>query len=343
MSKLVTTNGMIILDDIQTVEGEHYTDVIGGAGTYAIISASMVCPGASEWIVDRGHDFPPEVTHTIDGWDSGAVFCDDPNRMTTRGSNIYGANDLRKFEYLTPKKQITVRDWVERFGERNVSQLRCFHLVCSPTRVLEIFDDLCKVSGYRCNHATFVWEPLPDSMVPENVGVIQQILNRDEHVILSPNAEEGARLFGEAESLDIDGCVALIRRFGTILKPGNSCVLRCGKLGSIVLTEAPGREVHTAPAYHAATQDQVVDPTGGGNAFLGGFCMAYALTGDLQVANVCGSVTAGCAIEQIGPCKLDSRTRRINDKLTFQERLAHYIDVYGIPYNAAQICSQLQR
>ena len=340
-SKLVTTNGMIILDDIETADGYHHTDVIGGAGTYAIISSSIIYPGGSEWIVDRGEDFPKEVTSRIEKWNSGAVFRDDPSRMTTRGSNVYGANDLRQFQYLTPKKQITVNDWVGCFGADNVAQLSCFHLVCSPSRVLEIFDDLLRVPGYHRGHATFVWEPLPDSMIPLNFEVVTKILNLDEDIVFSPNAEEAARLFGQDEPLDIEGCVALLQKFGTIMKSGNIGVLRCGKIGSIVLSSGPNREIHHSPAYHSLTQGQVIDPTGGGNAFLGGFCMAFALTRDLQISNICGSVTAGCAIEQIGPCEFDSTTGLINGSAAFPERLAHYLKSYNIALNAEEVCRQL--
>ncbi|EGX94653.1 MAK32-like protein [Cordyceps militaris CM01] len=54
------------------------------------------------------------------------------------------------------------------------------------------------------------------------------------------------------------------------------------------------------PAYH---QDAaaVVDPTGGGNTFLGGLSVALARDEDVETAAIWGTVAASFAIEQVGP------------------------------------------
>lgn len=53
------------------------------------------------------------------------------------------------------------------------------------------------------------------------------------------------------------------------------------------------------PAYHQ-DPSKVVDPTGGGNAFLGGLSVALARGKSIEEAVVCGSVAASFVIEQIG-------------------------------------------
>lgn len=57
------------------------------------------------------------------------------------------------------------------------------------------------------------------------------------------------------------------------------------------------------PAYHQDSP-KVVDPTGGGNAFLGGLAVALARGNKLEDAAAWGSVAASFAIEQIGMPKL---------------------------------------
>lgn len=55
------------------------------------------------------------------------------------------------------------------------------------------------------------------------------------------------------------------------------------------------------PAYFSKkTQDRVVDPTGGGNTFLGGLAVALARGKDMEEAATWGSVAASFAIEQVG-------------------------------------------
>ncbi|KAI0176068.1 Ribokinase-like protein [Hypoxylon sp. FL1284] len=53
------------------------------------------------------------------------------------------------------------------------------------------------------------------------------------------------------------------------------------------------------PAYHADA-DKVVDPTGGGNTFLGGLAVGLARGKSLEEAAAWGSVAASFAIEQVG-------------------------------------------
>ncbi|KAI1761107.1 Ribokinase-like protein [Hypoxylon sp. FL1150] len=54
------------------------------------------------------------------------------------------------------------------------------------------------------------------------------------------------------------------------------------------------------PAYHA-DPSKVVDPTGGGNTFLGGLAVGLARGRSLEEAAAYGSVAASFAIEQVGP------------------------------------------
>ncbi|TQV96573.1 hypothetical protein V2A60_003039 [Cordyceps javanica] len=57
------------------------------------------------------------------------------------------------------------------------------------------------------------------------------------------------------------------------------------------------------PAYHQDASS-VVDPTGGGNTFLGGLSVALARDEDIETAAVWGTVAASFAIEQVGPPSL---------------------------------------
>ncbi len=64
----------------------------------------------------------------------------------------------------------------------------------------------------------------------------------------------------------------------------------------------PGLEVWL-PAYHSNkgdTEGQVIDPTGGGNTFLGGMGVALARGKGIEEACAWGTVAASFAIEQIG-------------------------------------------
>jgi sugar/nucleoside kinase (ribokinase family) len=72
--------------------------------------------------------------------------------------------------------------------------------------------------------------------------------------------------------------------------------LRRGAAGSLIYQRATQRMLRV-PAARA----NVVDVTGGGNAYVGGLLVGWCQSGDLESAAACGSVSAALAIEQIGP------------------------------------------
>ncbi|KAI1143185.1 Ribokinase-like protein [Hypoxylon sp. FL0543] len=88
------------------------------------------------------------------------------------------------------------------------------------------------------------------------------------------------------------------------------------------------------PAYHT-DPEKVVDPTGGGNTFLGGLAVALARGKSLEEAAAWGSVAASFAIEQVGTpalgknedgeetwngVKVDERFEEFKNRLAFSER-----------------------
>lgn len=78
-------------------------------------------------------------------------------------------------------------------------------------------------------------------------------------------------------------------------------VVRSGKEGCYIATK---ENTAWLPAYHQ-NSEKVVDPTGGGNTFLGGFSITLARASTIDFAAienavVYGAVAASFAIEQIG-------------------------------------------
>lgn len=99
---LFTSMGMFIIDEIhfpkESGKKSHY-DVIGGGGTYGALG-SRIISGASQsdrvgWIIDKGSDFPEEVERYLKSWNTGAIWRETPERLTTRGWNMYGEREFR--------------------------------------------------------------------------------------------------------------------------------------------------------------------------------------------------------------------------------------------------------
>ena len=224
----------------------------------------------------------------------------------------------RAFKYITPKLRLDHNDL-----NRGLLLSNSFHLICSPKRCVELVTGiLTRRSGLQGENISqapktplFVWEPVPDLCVPEELSNCCEALRYVD--IVSPNHIELASFFGQDGLQSHDGEVNHERVEGDSLKLLNSgigcegrgaVVVRAGKAGCYLLSRAASRWF---PAYHqpdqnVGTPSKVVDPTGGGNAFLGGLAIALARQGDqpglqyLEEAVLWGSVAASFAIEQVG-------------------------------------------
>jgi hypothetical protein len=92
--------GMFIIDDIQFEASDKVvSDLIGGAGAYAAIGARLLSPPpltrSVGWIVDAGSDFPESFRKVINELDTACVLRETPDRLTTRGWNVYGEGEYR--------------------------------------------------------------------------------------------------------------------------------------------------------------------------------------------------------------------------------------------------------
>jgi sugar/nucleoside kinase (ribokinase family) len=104
--------------------------------------------------------------------------------------------------------------------------------------------------------------------------------------------------------------------------PG-AVVVRAGKDGCYIATRKQSRWL---PPFHR-TPEKVKDPTGGGNAFLGGLAVALARDKSLLEAAIWGTISASFAIEQVGvPVRSigpDGKERWNGDRVS--ERLDQYL------------------
>lgn len=357
---LFTTLGMFIIDENRYINPVIYPDppekdIIGGAGTYAIIGARIVstahtlalpepdCASEPETttttktevgtnatyypisgIIDQGMDFPEQIETQIKTWKTSVIFR-KLDQLTTRGVNTYdGLTGLRSFHYSTPKIRIELEDVAEY---RELRESKTYHLICSIERCKQLILGIRKFNPL----AKFIYEPLPDDCVKHNWTKLTEILpmidvfspNRDEAIALALGENDNAKEENIADDSRItmlsDGeLCAKFTTFQTLISNAGT-VIRCGARGCHIRTHN-GLDAHL-PAYHQ-DQSHVVDVTGGGNSFCGGFMMGwYSSQEDWIYAAVCGNISSGCIVEKLGMPIVEGE--RFNG-LTLQERLHIY-------------------
>ena len=176
----------------------------------------------------------------------------------------------------------------------------------------------------------FIWEPVPDLCVPDELGNTIKALEYID--VISPNHAELSDLFsvtGNTESGAVDrevieSCssklLSAVSDSGRITRP--SVVVRSGKEGCYV-TSSNGQA--WLPAYHSSTAHKVIDPTGGGNGFLGGLAVGLVRKGDVVEAAKWGNVAASFMIEQVGVPLLECEEGKERwNGVVVEERIEEY-------------------
>lgn len=357
-----TTFGMFILDDIEWLPASASSpptqhNLIGGAGTYAVLGARLCLDSNTSkmvsWIVDTGSDFPDDVVQTIRQWNTDCHFRHDDTRLTTRAWNGYSADgsEHRAFEYRTPKRRLEV-------SSLSISQIQAksFHMVCSADRADQLSRELIDVRRAACDRLAkpiVVWEPIPDLCTPNQLAEVQRVMELID--IVSPNAEELRSFFTPEEQLLSQN--VLVRRFmnwsGASANP-TVCIIREGAQGATLYLPSEHFSSIHFPAYHDADlRVRVVDPTGGGNTFLGAVAVAltdavgYDPVQRLIIESLCLShhhdhvrkfvkamvyalIAASYAIEQYGVPSLRSQgTSETWNGEAFFKRVEFYLDRDG--------------
>lgn len=362
--------------------------ISGGAGTYAALGARLSAgPSHAQsvsFIVDMGHDFPDSIHAQLDSWNTNCIFRLDKSRLTTAAWNGYGENEFRQFKYITPKKRLEVED----LDERQVNA-RAFHMVCSPARAKVLVEGVerRRVESSHTWHRNggavdeddigdvdehdpiFVWEPVPDLCTPEELARMKETASLVD--VLSPNAEEFAAFFEGMPGLDTrqeqvkwlfsTGTNGSEKEKNEMSSDGTKTkkrqrkrkqlilVIREGAHGCTTYTDSNDTKGFHLPAYHT-TASRVLDPTGGGNTFLG--ALAIALTGvttpsptsasqrfrkplsrshaQLVLALVHATVAASYAIEQVGMPSVSATDGDVWNGEKYTARFEKYLEREGV-------------
>ncbi len=167
--------------------------------------------------------------------------------------------------------------------------------------------------------------------------------------VVSPNDAELGGFFGKTTTDPRTGelnprlveklCDSWVQS-GIGARSNGAVAVRAGKTGCYLRMLDKSRWL---PAYHRPPSDgessKVIDPTGGGNAYLGGFAVGLVRgehapgLQNLKIAAIWGSVAASFAIEQVGMPRLVQDARgetwngtQVQERLReYEERLERYV------------------
>jgi sugar/nucleoside kinase (ribokinase family) len=268
--------GSLGLDTIQTPSG-RVEDVLGGSAAYFSLAARHFCPVHLVAVV--GDDFPAEARAALTHPELDLSGLEVRSGRTFRWEGVYSDDlnsrrtirtELNVFETFRPELGAEVRRSRDVFLANidPVLQRNVLSQLASPRLVLA------------------------DTM---NYWIVNK---RDE--LLRTLKDVQILLINEEEARQLTGEPLTHRAARAILTLGpETVVVKMGEHGAFLLSRG---EYFTCPAFPT---ESVVDPTGAGDTFAGGFMGALARMGRVTDGNLRRSVVYGCvlasfAVEEFG-------------------------------------------
>jgi sugar/nucleoside kinase (ribokinase family) len=280
--------GSVAFDKVKTPYGSR-EEVLGGSATYFSLAASRFAPVSIVAVV--GEDFPESEVAFLqsNGVDTSAL--QRKEGKTFRWEGVYESNiNIRR----TLATHLNVfADFSPRILEQHRSAECLFLGNIDPDLQMAVLRQMAGPRIVACDTMNYWIEGKPESL--------HRMLEQVDILII--NDEEAIQLAGE---------INLVKAARNILTMGpKSLVIKRGEFGALMFN---GESVFSAPGLPI---ENVVDPTGAGDSFAGGF-MGFLATAksvdedNLRRAIIYGSAIASFAICDFGPYHLGRLT---NDEI----------------------------
>jgi sugar/nucleoside kinase (ribokinase family) len=271
--------GSIVIDDIVLPDGRTRMGVLGGGAAHAAMGMRVWSERVG-LLAPVGSDLPAaerrELARLVDLRAPARAGAPAP-----RAWQLYEADGRRThvdrtapshFMAMCPRPDEFPAEYAGALGVR---------LECDAPEPLREW--LARLRAAGC--VRVLWEPWNTFCRPENRMLYDELGPLLD--VFSPNLLQGRRLTGLDEPEQV---------LKALLAAGPRVVaLRMGEAGSLVA--GPGADPLAIPAVPVR---EVVDVTGAGNAYCGGFVVGLAETGDLAHAGHHGATSASHALGQFG-------------------------------------------
>jgi len=270
----------LIIDDIVLADGRSFMNTLGGAGTHALVGM-RVWSDRLGYVASVGADLDPRHRAMLEalGIDL-AGFVERPGYTTARAWQLFEIDERRieifrtseaDFDRFKPQFADIPDDYLGAKG---------FHIQSGTlTELMELIAGLRATNPDIC----LAWEPATVQLTAPASEVRIALAQAD---LFSPDLGEAQALTGEQAS---------DRILDTLLNWGARLVaLRMGARGSLVGDAKGGR--YRVPAVPTT----VVDVTGAGNAYGGGFLVGLGSGLGVVDAAARAAVSASFALEQFG-------------------------------------------
>jgi len=291
--------GSVALDSVETPHGK-VQNALGGSATYFSVSASFFTNDV-KLVAVIGEDFPNEHIEFLKSRGIDLEGLEQVKGKTFRWAGRYGANlsgaetlatELNVFESFSPK-----------IPDSYKSAEYVFLANINPELQLDVLRQMKNAKLIVCDTMN-LW-------IAERK---EKLLETIKHVdILIINDAEARQLTGEQK---VDMAARKILEYGP-----SRVVVKKGEHGAITLTD---KTYFSSPAYPLK---RVLDPTGAGDTFAGGFMGYLASTDDVSEQNIRKAIVYGTVMASFNVEDFSLNRQRI---LTREEIESRFSEIKAI-------------
>ncbi len=283
MSVQLVTIGHILNETIIFADGARKGPVLGSPAAYSSVVTARL--GISTGIVTKvGSDAPSNLLQPLKdaGVDFGGIYFGD---STTTNELVYAPNGNKKLRYLKQASPITHKDIPISYHQAQAFYICPLNYEVSLETVSEIArlgnlmaTDLGGYGGVHVNQKTYIQNKMNPSKMKELISFFD---------IVKASDEDCKMLFSDENLTEEESAKRLIDWGADI------GIITMGSKGSLVFTQ---KSRHHIPSI----KGRVIDVTGGGDSYMGGFLTEFIRTGDIYKSAIFASAVALCVIEETG-------------------------------------------
>ena len=296
--------GTVALDSIQTPFGAA-EKILGGSATYITLAARYFSTDIA-LVAVVGDDFPPEFVNLLR---SASINIDGLEIVS--GQQTFAWEGRYEYDLNQRETIATHLNVLTSFTPVLEDHLKTSKIVClgnlDPSIQGSILDQVSNSKLVICDTMNYWIRETPDALI--------NILGRIDCLVIN-----------DSECRELTDEPNLIRAARQIREMGpDILVVKKGEHGALLFTD---NNVFSLPAYPL---EDIQDPTGAGDAFMGGFAGFLAGVTDINLdalkqAVVHGSAIASFCVEAFGPDKLLEI-----DEESIRTRLDAFRDLTQIP------------
>jgi len=289
--------GTVALDSVRTPFGE-VEETLGGSAVYASVAANTFAKVGLVGVI--GNDFPKKHLEFLKkkGIDLAGLEIADGDTFRWKGYYEY---DMNQAHTLDTRLNVLSR-FNPKLPKEYCDARYVFLANTDPEIQLNVFNQIRKPKLVMLDTMNF-WIDNKKEALKDIIGKVDVMLTND------------------AEARQYFGTPNLIKAGRAFLDMGpKAVIIKKGEHGAILFT---GDQCFVAPAYPL---ENLVDPTGAGDSFAGGFIGWLAKTDDISPRNlrkavVFGSIVASYNAEDFSLNKLKTITRDdiFNRYMSFQD------------------------